>query len=115
MEINTKDGIYKFEFAHYGEKRDLNATDEELIVADMIIKMLPPADDYDIIRKSSNYISVVKGDWDVARIKFTEKAKWVNVCCVDAGKVKRPIERPEDVERFRDDFMKSYEHIMKYS
>ena len=86
-----------------------------MVVAEEIIKMLPPSDDYDIVRKSSNYISVVKGDWDVARIKFTDKAKWINVCGVDIGKVKRRIEEPEDVRQFEDDLIKTYEYIMKYS
>ena len=113
MEIITKDGkVYKFEFAHYGEKRELNATDEELIVADEIVKILPPADDYDIVRKSDNYITLTMSGLDLARIKFTEKAKWVNICAVDLGKVKRRIEKPEDVQQFKDDFKKSYDFII---
>ena len=116
MEIKTKDGhIIKLEFAHYGENRPLNATDNELKVAELVLGMLPPSDDYDIVRKSNDYITVIKGEWDVVRIKFTEKARWVNIPGVDKGGTKRRIENVEDVERFRDELLKSYEYILKYS
>lgn len=117
FEVKDKNGnvLYTLKFAHYGETRELNATEDELTIADEIIKMLPSPDGCDIVRKSNDYITVVRGEWDVARIKYTERARWVNFPIVDRGNVKRRIEEVEDVKQFEADIIKSYEHILKYS
>ena len=52
---------------------------------------------------------------DLARIKCTEKARWVNLPIVDLGKVKRRFDDISDVEQFKDDIIKSYERIKQYT
>ena len=117
MEIKDKDGnlIYSLKFAPHGEKRNLNATKEELEAADLVLSMLPPSDDYDIVRKSDAYITVVKGEWDIARIKFTDRAHWIILPLIDVGNKKRLIEQVDDIKQFEGDILKTYEHIVKYS
>ena len=103
------------EFAHYGEEREVNATPEELKIAEVITGFLPSSEGSRITRKSSNYITLVIGEWDLARIKYSDKAKWVKLPLVDRGNVKRYIENIDDINAFKDDVIKSYEHILKYS
>ena len=117
MEIKDKNGnvLNNLEFAHYGEERDLNATDEELAIAEMFIAMLPSPEDCRIVRKSDAYITLEFGVSDLARIKYTEKARWVNLPIVDLGKVKRRFDDISEVEQFKDDIIRSYEWIKQYT
>lgn len=117
MEIKDKNGnvLYNLEFAHYGEERDLNATDEEIAIAEMFIAMLPSSEGCRIVRKSDAYITLEFGVSDLARIKYTEKARWVNLPIVDLGKVKRRFDDISEVEQFKDDIIRSYEWIKQYT
>ena len=102
-------------FAHYGEERDLNATPEELEICELIAKMLPSDEGLRIVRKSDSYVTLLCGEWDLARVKYNERAKWVNLSVVDKGSVKRRIASVDQVEEFREDVLRSYEHILKYT
>ena len=117
MEIKDKNGnvLYNLEFAHYGEERDLNATDEELAIAEMFIAMLPSPEGCRIVRKSDAYITLEFGESDLARIKCTEKARWVNLPIVDLGKVERRSGDISDVVQFKDDIIKSHEKIKQFT
>lgn len=117
MEIKDKNGnvLYNLEFAHYGEERDLDATDEEIAIAEMFIAMLPSPEGCRIVRKSDAYITVECGVSDLARIKCTEKARWVNLPIVDLGKVKRRFDDVSDVGQFKDDIIRSYEKIKQFT
>ena len=102
-------------FAHYGEERDLNATPEELKICELIAEMLPSQEGTRVVRKSDDYITLMFGEWDLARVKYTPRAKWVNLSVVDKGNFKRRIADVSQVEEFREDVIRSYEHILKYS
>lgn len=117
MEIKDKNGnvLYNLEFAHYGEERDLNATDEEIAIAEMFIAMLPSSEGCRIVRKSDAYITLEFGVSDLARIKCTEKARWVNLPIVDLGKVKRRFDDISEVVQFKDDIIRSYERIKQFT
>lgn len=117
MEIKDKNGnvLYNLEFAHYGEEREIDATDEEIAIAEMFIAMLPSSEGCRIVRKSDAYITLEFGVSDLARIKYTEKARWVNLPIVDLGKVKRRFDDISEVEQFKDDIIRSYEWIKQYT
>ena len=76
-------------FAHYGEVRDLNATDAESEIYQIIKSLLDDmgcnTDSLRFVRKSDSYVSAVMessgeyGLMDVARFKFTDRAKWIKV------------------------------------
>ena len=100
------------EFAHYGEERELNATPEELQIAEFVSGLFEGAE---LVRVSPSYIPVKKGDWDVIRIKYSDRARWVKIPIVDPGSTKRRLESVGDVEQFKDDILKALEHIAKYS
>lgn len=105
MEITTKSGKkISFDFAHYGEERALNMTDGEKQVAEYLQKLCP----LEIVRKSDDYLTAVYKEYDVVRFKCTERAKWLNICFLDLGKVKRRFENLEDLAQFDEDIIKSY-------
>ena len=85
------------EFAHYGEERELNATPEELQIAEFVSGLFEGAE---LVRVSPSYITVKKGDWDVIRIKYSDRARWVKIPIVDPGSTKRRLESVGDVEQF---------------
>ena len=101
-------------FGHYGEERERIATEDELRIFD-VVKELTGRDDLQLVRKSDNYVSAVIGDWDLARFKYTPRAKWIMFPCVDRGSTKRRIESAEDVRDFSDEIKMSVDHIEHYS
>lgn len=100
-------------FAHYGEERERIATESELEVFEQIKKIVN-RDDLELVRKSDNYVSAVIGMWDLARIKFTPRAKWVAFPTVEAGPPKHRISEPEDVAEFENLLWDSMKVIAKY-
>lgn len=93
-------------FAHYGEEREIDATDEELQIFD-IIKETTGCDELELVRKSNNYVSAVIGLTDVARFKFTKKAKWIQLPYLLKDKVK--LLEPNDVYDLKEDLIRAVE------
>lgn len=103
-------------FAHYGEERDVNPTDEEAEIFDMIRSMVSDPDgQLRLVRKSDSYVTAAVGEWDLARFKYTERAKWIMFPTVEAKAQKHYIEDPEEVYNFADLLADSIAHIVKYS
>lgn len=103
---------FGFQLANYGQKRDVRATDEELEIFG-IIHSITGREDLELVRRSDNYVTAAIGDWDVARFKFTPRAKWIRFTH-EVKSPKHPIEAPADVEEMSDMVMASLEHVMKF-
>ena len=101
-------------FAHYGEERDVNPTDEEAEIFDLI-RSTTGRDDIELVRKSNSYVSAVIGEWDLARFKYTDRAKWIMFPTVEAKAQKHYIDDPEEVYNFTDLLTESLAHIDEYS
>ena len=78
------------EFSNYGQSRTVDCTDGELEIFDIIRSRLDDMN-YDIaclklVRKSDSYVSAVMdsgndyGEMDLARFKYTDRAKWIKIC-----------------------------------
>ena len=103
----------ELKFGDYGQSRELDATPGELKVFETIRNILSD-DGADVshlflIRKSSNYVSAVlsfgdKGPYDLARIKYTDRAKWIWTSY--NGKVK--LRTLEDVTDLSEAFLNDY-------
>lgn len=105
-----------FRIAHYGDEREIDATDEELEIFDTIKGMIVyPSDQLRLVRKSDNYVTVMFGDWDLARFKYTDRAKWIAFPVVEKGTTKHYIEDPAEASDFADMVTSSLSHIVKYS
>ena len=113
---NSSDLIH---FTNYGQQRDLICTEQEREIFDIIRSLVDDdgldSDKLELIRKSDNYVSVVMqseeyGPMDVARIKFTNRAKWI--WTMDTDKVK--ISDPEDVTQYAEAFCNGYRFNEQY-
>jgi len=101
-----------------GRERDLVCTEEERMIfeeLELICADLELPDPLRLVRVSDNYVSAKIGDWDLARFKYTNRAKWIVLPIVESGAQKHPIESPGDVASFADQLKASVEHIKKYS
>lgn len=75
--------------SNYGQERELNCTDQEHEIYDIIRSVCDDdnleSDYIKLMRKSGDYVSVVMtssqgyGDMDLARIKYTSRAKWIKL------------------------------------
>lgn len=102
-------------FSHYGEARDLDCTDAEAEIFHIIRSRLDDmnynTDCLKLVRKSDNYVSAVMessgdyGQMDLARFKFTERAKWIKVC-PDFEKI--DLNNVEDVTKLSDALFAGY-------
>lgn len=106
-----------FKLAHYGEERDLICTEQEREMFDIIKDMFRGLG-YDdsllqLVRVSDSYVTAKIEPWDVVRIKFTPRAKWILFPTADNDK--RPVGSPEDVRAFIEPVQKTIDIINKYS
>ncbi len=98
---------------NYGQQRDLICTEEEREIFEKIKEMSGAG--LDLVRRSDNYVTASLGEWDLARIKYTNRAKWIQFPIFDRGSAKHIIEDVNDVSAFTDLITESVEHIRKYS
>ena len=100
-------------FANYGQERGINATDEEIKIFE-ILKDMTGIDKLRMVRKSDSYVTAGYRGWDLARFKYTPRAKWIAFPSVEAGPPKHRIEIPDGVRAFEDLLTKSLKIIEKY-
>ena len=99
-------------FANYGQERDVNATDEELKIFEALKEATRR--DLRLVRKSDSYVTAVLGEWDLARFKYTQRAKWVAFPTAEVGPPKHKITHPEEAAGFADLIAESLAVIDKY-
>lgn len=93
------------DFANYGQARTVDATPEELRIFELISETVPA--DVELVRRSDSYVTAAVGDWDLARFKFTSRAKWILFPVIESSKEKHKIEAPEDVLGYADKLAQS--------
>ena len=99
-------------FANYGQERDVNATDEEMKIFEALKEAT--GRDLHLIRKSDSYVTATLGEWDLARFKYTQRAKWVSFPAAEVGPPKHKITVPEEATGFADLIAESLAVIDKY-
>ena len=87
--------MIELQFADYGQLRELECTEDELIIYDLL-RSVTGAEDLEFVRRSDSYVTAAIGDVDVARVKFTPRAKWIMFPYESNKKIK--IASPEDVK-----------------
>ena len=85
--------------ANYGQKREINSTPEELEIAEWIINEFPD-EHLRLVRVSDSYVTVKRGSWDIVRLKYTKRAKWLMFPTYEAKQVKHYIDTPQEVEDY---------------
>lgn len=109
------DETFRVSLGNYGQERDLVCTEEERIIF-RIISRICEENKLDVTplrltRTSDNYVSAVMdsgsdyGAMDMARIKYTNRAKWI---MLGPDFKKTQISRPEDVLKMAEDVVNAY-------
>ena len=104
----------EIKFSNYGQDREINATDEEVKIFEAI-KSTTGRDDLCLVRRSDSYVTAVLGEWDLARFKYTQRAKWIAFPTVEVGRPKHRITHPDEAVNFAELIADSLAHIDKYS
>ena len=102
-------------FSNFGQNRPVDCTDAESEIFDIIRSRLDDMN-YDIspvklVRKSDSYVSAVMdsgsdyGEMDLARFKYTDRAKWIKIC-PDFEKI--ALKDTEDVVKLSDALFAGY-------
>ena len=105
MEIN---------FGNYGQERDLICTEQEREIFERVRAEFPD-EDLRLVRVSDNYVTIKFGDWDILRLKFTNRAKWIMTPITESKQIKHKIDSVEEIEDFFASVQVSLEHAKKYS
>ena len=90
----------EIQFANYGQERDINATEEELKIFELLKEAT--GRDLHLVRRSDSYVTAVFKGWDLARFKFTPRAKWIAFPTVEVGPPKHRITNPDEAVSFTD-------------
>lgn len=100
-----------FKFAHYGDSRELDATDDELELYETVCAILEDEgfdlDDICLVRKSDSYLTIALGETDVARIKFTDRVKWILFPYTRNEKIR--IGSTSSANKYASEIVKAYE------
>lgn len=107
--------MVEIKFSHYGELREVNATDGELKMFEAL-QHVSGLEDIELVRKADSYVTAVIGEWDIARFKYTQRAKWISFPLAEFGKnsTKHRIQSPDQAADFPDLIQKSIEIVNKY-
>jgi len=104
MNVLVEHDLPTISFAHYGEERDVDATDDEkqifVILCDMFRNKGYDPDQLRFVRKSSNYVAAAIGDFDLARFKATDRAMWIIFPYAEVGAVKHHLSSVSEVYEY---------------
>ena len=104
-------------FANYGQEREVDATDGEKRMFDILKEMFEgkghKPEQLKLVRKSDNYVAAAIGEEDLARFKATKRVTWI-IFPYEIGAVKHRLESVEDVYNFSEMMDKQIE-IMTYA
>ena len=104
------------DFAHYGDDRPVDATDEEQQIFEELqgltaFKALPAP--LELVRRSSSYVTAAVGEWDLARFKYTDRAKWLMYPLAEHS-VKHKLGSIDDLHDYDDLLDVSVDRIKKH-
>lgn len=114
-------GSVSVSMAHNGEQRDLVCTEEERMVFDELVQICSGQDlpeQLRLVRVSDNYVTARIGDYDLARFKYTNRAKWISFPLVPPGSEKHRFEDVQDIQDMTALVLKSLEAVrvqLRYS
>ncbi len=99
-----------------GGERSLICTEEERKMYDIICGMFEASgldpEQLEFKRVSDNYLTIKIEPWEITRIKYTNRAKWIMFPSIGGERIY--IEDPEDVQEMADKLSQTVETIDKY-
>ena len=102
-------GIIMNFFAHYGEERELNATRDQLTIAEHIQSLCPTSR---LVRVSDDYLTIKCVETDICRFKYTDRAKWMMFPYLK-DKTKRRFSTLDELTSFDEAIRESYAFAVK--
>lgn len=102
----------EIKIANYGQEREVDATNGEFEIFD-IIQDLSERQDLRLVRKSKDYVTAAIGEWDLARFKYTDRAKWIVFPLISNEKIR--IAFPTGAADHAEELAQSIAAIEKYS
>lgn len=102
----------KFEIGNYGQERERNATEKELEIIALLCDLC--GEDLRLVRKCDEYLTAVLGEWDICRIKYTSRAKWLMFPSAETKQKKHRIEDVDEVNNYTELLEKSITTAKKY-
>ena len=86
-------------FSNYGQERDIHANEDEYEIY-LNLKSIMSENGLDpyrleLVRRSDNYVTAVIGEIDLARFKFTQRARWILFPYTSNDKIR--LESPDDL------------------
>lgn len=114
-----KDDDNVFTIQYGGRVKELNCEPEEAEMFGILCKMYEDTgrDSASLVleRYSKDYLSVKLGEWDVVRIHWGPRSKWILFPAFEKHSERHKIFATEDIRAFSDLLQKTVEHIEKYS
>lgn len=98
----------------YGQERDLICTEEEREIYARVCGMLEDTAPR-LVRTSKDYVTIKYGDYDLLRLKYTNRSKWLVFPMLESGSVKHYIDGLEDLEDYRTVIEDSLAEIKRFS
>jgi len=102
----------ELKFQTYGQERERIATESELEIFDYLQDIAGGC--LQLVRVTDYYLSAKFGDWDITRIKYTPRAKWLMFPTIEPKQIKHRIEDPEDAKQYADYVENSLAVARKY-
>ena len=85
---------------------------EEKQIAEWIVAEFPD-EPLELVRMTDAYVTIKRNEWDIVRIKYTERAKWLMFPTIEAKQRKHYIDDPSEVEDFVAAIHDSIEHAKR--
>lgn len=95
--------------AHYGEERELNASQDQLTIADHIMALCPVSR---LVKVSDDYLSIKCVETDICRFKYTDRAKWMMFPYLK-DRTKRRFNDLDELSGFDEAIRESYAFALK--
>ena len=100
--------------ANYGQERDLICTEEERQIYDGVCRILDD-DKPRLVRTSDSYVTIKYGEYDLMRLKYTNRARWFNFPMLERGDMKHYIEDMDDLDEYTVVIQDSLAKIKEFS
>ena len=108
-----------FRIEYGGKVKDLDCKPEEQEMFGILCSLFADIgrDPEELVfqRYSNDYVTAKLGEWDLARLHWGKRAKWILFPTIEISSTKHRIQAPEEIREFSDLIRKSVEHIEKYS
>ena len=86
---------------------------EEKEIAEWIINYFPD-EPLKLVRMTDAYVTIKRNDWDIVRLKYTDRAKWLMFPSIEAKQKKHYLEDKFEVENYVAAMHDSIEHAKRY-